>query len=122
MITGKAARLVTMVLPLLYRRCPMGNAHLRSDGLCDCCNGNEFVWMNGKWVLLKYSPATNSGNHSSLSWSGQLSSGELWISAVKQGLVIAFILGTIIGFGLWQAENAFRYASENRKITIEQAE
>ena len=122
MITGRMASALTVVLPLFYRKCPMGNAHLRSDGLCDCCKGNEFLWVNGKWVLLKYAPVTNTGNHSSLSWSGQLSSGELWLSAVKQGLILALILGAIIGFGLWQAEHALRSAVDGRKTNIEQAE
>jgi len=122
MITGKMANILTVVLPLFYRKCPMGNAHTRSDGLCDCCKGNEFVWVEGKWVLLKYAPVTNVGSHSGLSWSGQLSSGELWLSAVKQGLVLALILGAIIGFGLWQAEHALRSAADGRKTNIEQAE
>jgi hypothetical protein len=122
MITGRMASVLTAALPLFYRKCPMGNAHLRSDGLCDCCKGNEFLWVNGKWVLLKYAPVTNTVNHSSLSWSGQLSSGELWLSAVKQGLILALILGAIIGFGLWQAEHALRSAADGRKTNIEQAE
>lgn len=122
MITGRLASVLTVVLPLFYRKCPMGNAHIRSDGLCDCCKGNEFVWVDGKWVLLKYATVTNSRSHSGLSWSGQLSSGELWLSAVKQGLILALILGGIIGFGLWKTEQALRNASEGRKTIIEQAE
>lgn len=122
MITGKIATALTVVLPLFYRKCPMGNAHIRSDELCDCCKGNEFIWVEGKWILLKYAPITNSRNHSSLSWSGQLSSGELWLSAVKQGLILALILGAIIGFGLWKAEHALRSAADGRKTNIEQAE
>lgn len=92
---------------------------MRSDTLCECCQGNEFLWVDGKWVLLKYAPISHTGNHSGLSWSGQLSSGELWLSAVKQGLIIAAILGTIIGFGLWQTKNAAIHAAEGQKTIME---
>lgn len=119
MITGKLAGILAIMLPLFYRKCPMGNVHLRSEVLCECCKGNEFVWVDGNWVLLKYAPVTNTGNHSSLSWSGQLSSAELWFSAIKQGLIIALILGAAIGFALLKIEGAWRAAVESRKSTIE---
>jgi uncharacterized protein (DUF2062 family) len=100
----------------------MGNAHLWSDELCDCCKENEFLWVNGKWVLLKYAPVIGPGSHSGLSWSGQLSSAELWLSAIKQGLILALILGAIIGIGLWQTKNTATSAAEGRKLNMEQEE
>lgn len=113
---------MTVVLPMLYRRCPMGNAHSRSDDLCNCCAENEFVWSDGKWVLLKYAQVKNNGGHSGLSWSGRLSSSDLWLSALKQGLVLALILGSIMAIGLWQIKNAADKMVESKKTNVKQAE
>lgn len=121
MISGKLANILPVVLPLFYRKCPMGNAHTWLDIFCDCCTNNEFTYVNGKWVLAKNAKLVHT-NCSSVSWSGQLSSGELWWSGIKQGLVLALILGTIIGIGLWKTENALRGAADNRKDIIEQTE
>jgi hypothetical protein len=115
MIAGKKAKFLTSVLPMFYRKCPNGNAHLRSEDVCDCCPSNEFVYVNGKWKPLG---TERRSNNSSLSWSGQLASTELWWSAVKQGLILALVAIAIVGYGLWQAEQAVSKAAKGIQKNI----
>jgi hypothetical protein len=44
------------------------------------------------------------------------------LSAIKQGLILALILGAIIGIGLWQTKNTATSAAEGRKLNMEQEE
>ena len=118
MITGKLADIISFVLPMFYRKCPMGNAHTRNDKICNCCQGNEFVWIEDKWWLLKYAPLQESHNHSSLSWSGQLSSGELWGSAIKQGLILAVVFGIITTIIMLNIQHAFQHVKDTKIKSI----
>lgn len=122
MITGNLGIVLRTMLPMVFRRCPMGNTHVRSEEVCICCTGNEFKCVNGKWVPLKYAPLTDNGKASSLSMSGQLSSSDLWLGALKQGLVIAIVVIMILSYCLFQAKIAADTAADNmqQKQTQEQ--
>lgn len=88
MVKGTAAKVVRFLAPLVYRECPMGNAHVRWDLQCSCCRGNEFTYFRGAWRPSRWVDWKGGPGSSSLSWSGQLSGSELWLGALKQGAIL----------------------------------
>jgi hypothetical protein len=88
-------------LPFFYRESPMGEAIWKSNHVCHCDIGNGKMWTyvwkgNDKgWVPAKYALDITQNNHSSLSFSGQLTSGDLIWNGVKWGLAIALFLAIL---------------------------
>jgi hypothetical protein len=93
-------------LPFLYRECPMGNAHFRSNHICYCCEGKTrnwtYVWRGSTlgWVPVEYVLDTSKTNHAAISWSGQLSTSDLIWNGLRTGLVLAAVIGTMAFLGL----------------------
>jgi hypothetical protein len=115
MVKGTAAKVARVLAPLVYRECPMGNAHARWENQCECCSGNEFTYIQGRWVPTKYAPIADPGRHSSISWSGQLTGGELWLGALKQGLVLGLIVLLVGGWFALQAKAAAESAAQGMR-------
>lgn len=96
----------------------MGNAHAKWEIQCDCCTGNEFTFIRGRWIPSRYA-SLEPGNHSGLSWSGQLTPGELWLGTLKQGLVIGLVIAAAV---LWAGSEAKRSAEQAAENMLHQQE
>jgi len=104
-------------LPFLYRECPMGNAHWVGNHICYCCEGQKrnwtYVWKGEKgWIPVDFALDTTY-NHSSLSWSGQMTTGELFWNGIRLGLLIALVLGLFAFLGFKAIQNETQKYQKN---------
>ena len=116
-------------MKFLSRECPSGNRHPNWVKVCNCRKGGKSLWRyrweDGKWkpfmsdVSRADMPATSQS--SMLSMSGQLTTKDLLIGAIRDGTLVALVIFAL-AYALFKytEPQMHKLKAKNTKIAVEQ--